>query len=222
MPEARTQKLTERDLSRWRLIEDFEKRLARAAQVRPDSLDPSWADRQRLLGFAGKVAYDPSSNQEGCTMRSRKLAALAATLVPPVVHGDAEGDLLAVGWGSTLGAIEEAVDRLRAQGRRVSSLHLRFLSPLEPGLAEIFARFRRVVTIEMNYSDRPGDPLIAAGSRRTGQLAQLLRERTLVDVDCWSVVEGQPIPPRAIVRELERRLAPVAAEAAPEEVPCTA
>ena len=107
-------------------------------------------------------------------MRSRKLAALAATLVPPVVHGDAEGDLLAVGWGSTLGAIEEAVDRLRAQGRRVSSLHLRFLSPLEPGLAEIFARFRRVVTIEMNYSDRPGDPLIAAGTRRTGQLAQLL------------------------------------------------
>jgi hypothetical protein len=52
VPEAHTQKLTERDLSRWRLIEDFEKRLARAAQVRPDSLDPSWADRQRLLGFA--------------------------------------------------------------------------------------------------------------------------------------------------------------------------
>ena len=170
---------------------------------------------------AGKVAYDPASNQDGCTMRSRKLAALAATLVPPAVHGDPEGDLLVVGWGSTLGAIEEAVDRLRAEGRRVSSLHLRFLSPLEPGLAEIFARFRRVVTIEMNYSDRPGDPLITAGNRRTGQLAQLLRERTLVDVDCWSVVEGQPIPPGTIVRELEARLAPVPEEAAPEEMTCT-
>jgi len=174
-----------------------------------------------LTGLAhtrgGKVAYDPSSNQEGCTMRSRKLAALAASLVPPAVHGDSEGDLLVVGWGSTLGAIEEAVDRLRAEGRRVSSLHLRFLSPLEPGLAEILARFRRVITVEMNYSDRPGDPLIAAGNRRTGQLAQILRERTLVDVDCWSMVEGQPIPPGAIVRELERRLEPVA-----EEVACTA
>ena len=53
---------------------------------------------------------------------------------PPKIHGDPEGDLLVVGWGSTLGAIEEAVDRLRAEGLRVSSLHLRFLSPLEPGL----------------------------------------------------------------------------------------
>ena len=174
-----------------------------------------------LTGLAhtrgGKVAYDPASNQEGCAMRSRKLAALAATLVPPRVHGDPDGDLLVVGWGSTLGAIEEAVDRLRAEGRRVSSLHLRFLSPLEPGLAEIFARFGRVMTVEMNYSDRPGDPLITAGNRRTGQLAQVLRERTLADVDCWSVVEGQPIPPAVIVREVERRLAPVA-----EEVACTA
>jgi 2-oxoglutarate ferredoxin oxidoreductase subunit alpha len=139
-----------------------------------------------------------------------------------VPYGADQGELLVVGWGSTLGAIREAVDQLRADGLAVAALHLRFLSPLEPGLKEIFARFRRVVTIEMNYSDRPGDPLIAAGSRRTGQLAQLLRERTLVDVDCWSVVEGQPIPPGAIVRELERRLAPVAAEAAAEEMPCTA
>ncbi len=184
-----------------------------------------------LTGLAhtrgGKVAYDPTSNQEGCTMRSRKLAALAATLVPPVVHGDPEGDLLVVGWGSTLGAIEEAVDRLRAAGRSVSSLHLRFLSPLEPGLAGIFARFRRVMTIEMNYSDRIGDPLIGAANRRTGQLAQLLRERTLVDVDCWSVVEGQPIPPRVIAAELERRLADpslrgTATAPAAEEVSCTA
>ena len=58
-----------------------------------------------------------------------------------------------------------------------------------------------------------------------GQLAQVLRERTLVDVDCWSVVEGQPIPPRAIAAEIERRLVarPKGSAAAPavEEVPCT-
>ncbi|MFP3940359.1 MAG: 2-oxoacid:acceptor oxidoreductase subunit alpha [Thermoanaerobaculia bacterium] len=155
---------------------------------------------------AGKVAYDPVSNQTGCTVRSRKLAALAETLKPPKVHGDPEGDLLVVGWGSTLGTIEEAVDRVRERGHRVSSLHLRFLSPLEPGLAEIFARFARVMTVEINYSDRPGDPLITPERRRLGQLAGLLRQRTLVDVDCWSVVEGQPIPPGAIEAELLRRL----------------
>ncbi len=163
-----------------------------------------------LTGLAhnrlGKVAYDSTSNQEGCEMRSSKLAALKQSLVPPVAHGDAQGDLLVVGWGSTLGAIEEAVDRLRDSGRRVSSLHLRFLSPLEPGLEQIFARFRRVMTVELNYSDRPDMPLVSSENRRYGQLASLLRQRTLLDIDCWSVVSGQPVPPGVIAGELEKRL----------------
>ncbi|MCB1033825.1 MAG: 2-oxoacid:acceptor oxidoreductase subunit alpha, partial [Acidobacteria bacterium] len=170
-----------------------------------------------LTGLAhtrqSKVAYDPTSNQEGCEMRSRKLAALAATLKAPAVHGDPEGDLLVVGWGSTLGAIEEAVGMLRAEGHRVSSIHLRFLSPLEPGLGEIFSRFRHVMTVEMNYSDPAEDPMVHEASRRRGQLAQILRGRTLVPVDCWSVVHGQPIPPRTIVAELRRRLPAVSEEA---------
>ncbi len=164
-----------------------------------------------LTGLAhnrlGKVAYDSTSNQLGCDMRSRKLAALKQTLVPPDVHGDASGDLLVVGWGSTLGAIEEAVDRMRAEGHRVSSLHLRFLSPLEPGLEQIFARFRRVMTVELNYSDQPDTPLVSSEDRRYGQLASLLRQRTLLDIDCWSVVSGQPVPPGVIAGELEKRLA---------------
>jgi len=161
----------------------------------------------------GKVAYDPWSNQEGCEMRSRKLAALARTLVPPVPHGADSGDLLVVGWGSTLGAIEEAVDDLRAEGRSVASLHLRFLSPLEPGIAEIFARFRKVMTVEINYSDDPAAPLITPETRRRAQLAQILRERTLVDVDCWSSVRGQPFGPGEIAEAIRHRLpAPAAGE----------
>ena len=63
-----------------------------------------------LTGLAhnrnSKIAYDSVSNQEGMTMRSRKFAAMAATMKPPEIHGDPTGDLLIVGWGSTLGAIE--------------------------------------------------------------------------------------------------------------------
>jgi 2-oxoglutarate ferredoxin oxidoreductase subunit alpha len=153
-----------------------------------------------------KVAYDPTSNQEGCDMRSRKLLALGRTLVPPVPHGADSGDLLVVGWGSTLGAIEEAIDQLRAEGRAVASLHLRFLSPLEPGLEEIFARFRKILTVEINYSDDPELPLVTPANRRRAQLARLLRERTLVDVDCWSNVSGQSYGPGEIVRAVRRHL----------------
>jgi 2-oxoglutarate/2-oxoacid ferredoxin oxidoreductase subunit alpha len=155
---------------------------------------------------ASKVAYDPIIHQRGSTMRSRKLAVLQQMLRPPVVNGAVEGELLVVGWGSTRGAIEEAVARLRDEGQAVSSLHLTFLSPLEPGLAEIFRRFRRVMTVEINYSDEPGDPFIDEDSRRRGQLAWLLRAQTLVDVDCWTRVIGEPLRPASIARAIRSRL----------------
>ncbi|MET0094319.1 MAG: 2-oxoacid:acceptor oxidoreductase subunit alpha, partial [Sedimenticola sp.] len=134
-----------------------------------------------------KVAYDSDTNQTSCQHRSRKLAAFQQTLKPPTIHGDDEGDLLVVGWGSTMGAIEEAVDRSRAKGGKVSSIHLRFVSPLEPGLKEIFSRFKQVITVEINYSDDPNGPMITEENRRYAQLATVLRANTLHDVDCWSV-----------------------------------
>lgn len=153
------------------------------------------------------VAYDSAINQQTMEMRSRKLAVLASALKPPKIHGDPEGDLLIVGWGSTLGAIEEAVDRVRADSLKASSLHLRFLSPLEPGLKEIFSRFKKVLAVEINYSDQPGQPYITEQSRRYSQLAQILRAHTLLDIDCWSRVPGGPLPPAVIEAELRRRLA---------------
>jgi 2-oxoglutarate ferredoxin oxidoreductase subunit alpha len=163
---------------------------------------------------ASKVAYDPASHQRGNTMRSRKIAVLQSTLRPPEVFGPPEGDLLVVGWGSTKGAIEEAVERARAEGVAVSSLHLRFLSPLEPGLTEIFRRFRRVMTVEINYSDEPDDPYVTEENRRRGQLAWLLRAATLVDVDCWTRVIGEPLRPAAIHDAIRERME--AARPAPE------
>jgi 2-oxoglutarate ferredoxin oxidoreductase subunit alpha len=150
-----------------------------------------------------RVAYSAGVHQRSSTMRSRKLAVLQQMLTPPKINGDADGgDLLIVGWGSTKGAIEEAVERGRAAGLSVSSLHLSFLSPLEPGLSEIFRRFRKVMTVEINYSDDPADPFITAENRRRGQLAWLLRAETLVDVDCWTRVPGEPLRPGAIVEAI--------------------
>ena len=152
------------------------------------------------------VSYHPSSNELGMRMRSRKLAVFKSTLMPPEVHGDDEGDLLVVGWGSTQGAIVDAVNRARGEGYRVSTCQLAFLSPLEPGLKEIFARFKKVMTVEINYSDTPGDPYIDEDSRRYGQLAWLLRAHTLVDIDCWTSCPGQPLRPRDIYNSILAKL----------------
>jgi 2-oxoglutarate ferredoxin oxidoreductase subunit alpha len=144
---------------------------------------------------SSKIGYTPDVHERGCEMRARKMAVFQHTLRPPTVYGAEKGDLLVVGWGSTLGAIEEAVDRARDEGLSVSSLHLRFLSPLEPGLTEIFRRFQKVMTVEINYSDDPKAPYVTDENRRRGQLSLLLRSATLVDVDCWTRVPGEPLRP---------------------------
>jgi len=152
------------------------------------------------------VAYEAAANQTGCDRRSRKLATFLQSLNPPEIHGDPEGDLLIVGWGSTLGAIDEAVDKAREMGGKVSSVHLRFLSPLEPGLKEIFKHFKKIMTVEINYSDDRNAPMIDNENRRISQLAFLLRAQTLTEVDCYSNVHGQPIRPGMILNMIKQEL----------------
>ena len=163
-----------------------------------------------LTGLAhdnsGRVAYEAGVNQEGCRHRSLKLAAFQKTLKPPRVYGEAEGDLLIVGWGSTKGAIEEAVDRARNDGLKVSSLHLKFLQPMASGIKEIMQGFKKVMTVEINYSDSFDDEIIDENNRRYANLAWLLRARYLIDIDCWSNVHGQPMKPGSIERMIREQL----------------
>ena len=160
---------------------------------------------------ASNVAYDAESNEDGLRSRSLKLAALQRTLKCPPVFGDEEGDLLVVGWGSTKGAIEEAVEQLRREGHRVSSLHLGFIQPMPSGIGDVLRRFKKVLTVESNWSDSLDEPLIDEENRRYAALALLLRSRYLVDVDCWTEVRGRPIKPGSIRAALLRSLEGVAA-----------
>jgi 2-oxoglutarate ferredoxin oxidoreductase subunit alpha len=94
----------------------------------------------------------------------------------------------------------------RGEGLAVSSLHIQFLSPLPPGLHDIFAGFRRIITVELNYSDDWDDPLITKENRRYGQLAWILRAATLLDIDCYAKVPGRPYMPVEILDEIKRIL----------------
>jgi len=152
------------------------------------------------------VAYDHKSNEEGLRARSLKIAALQRTLRCPELYGDPTGDLLVIGWGSTKGAIEEAVDRLRSDGEKVSSLHLRFIQPMPSGIGEIMKRFARVMTVESNWSDPVDHPLIDDENRRYAALAMLLRSRYLIDVDCWTDVSGRPIKPSRVAAAMRGKL----------------
>jgi 2-oxoglutarate ferredoxin oxidoreductase subunit alpha len=152
------------------------------------------------------VVYDPRVNEEGLRHRSLKLAAFQKTLLPPTVHGPDKGDLLIVGWGSTRGAVEEAVDRLREEGHAVSSVHLRFIQPMAGGMKELMEGFEQVLVVENNWSDDIRNELMDEDNRRFSSLALLLRARYLVDVDCWTECRGQPLKPGAVTAAVRERM----------------
>ena len=115
----------------------------------------------------GHPTGSPKLHMQMSAKRRKKIQALGATLPLPKIHGPSEGNVLLIGWGSTEGPIREAVDRARAAGDSVSSIHLRHISPLPNGLENIFSGFNHVLVVEMNDE----------GIYGYGQLGALLRAR---------------------------------------------
>ncbi len=98
----------------------------------------------------GHPSGSPKVHMQMVAKRRKKLQALAATLPTPSIYGPSEGNILLVGWGSTQGPIREGVDRARAAGDSVSAIHIKHVSPLPPGLENIFSGFNHVFVVEMN------------------------------------------------------------------------
>jgi 2-oxoglutarate ferredoxin oxidoreductase subunit alpha len=115
----------------------------------------------------GHPTGSPQMHMQMTAKRRKKLQALAASLPLPKIYGPPEGNVLLVGWGSTEGPIREAVDRSRAAGDSVSSIHLRHINPLPNGLEDVFAGFNHVLVVEMNDEGLYG----------FGQLGAVLRAR---------------------------------------------
>lgn len=138
--------------------------------------------------ITGNVSYDPENHERMIGLRAEKVERVADGLAPLEVEGDPEGgDVLVVGWGSTLGAITGAVNLARERGLSVSRVHLRHLMPLPKDLGDILARFDHVLLPEMN----------------SGQLAMILRARYLVDIVSLSKVQGRPFSRTEILERIE-------------------
>jgi 2-oxoglutarate ferredoxin oxidoreductase subunit alpha len=145
----------------------------------------------------GHPSGNPKIHQKMTEKRRNKLVDLSKKLPLPEVHGDQEGDILLIGWGSSYGPIRESVNRLRAEGHKVGAAHLRHLHPMPAALPEMFAKFKKVVVIEMNDS----------GVYGYGQLAMLLRA-SLADPKIQSVckTDGLNFRIREIVTGVEKAM----------------
>ncbi len=146
---------------------------------------------------SGHPASRPANHVMMVAKRRRKLQVLASRLPKAEVYGPSEGSVLLVGWGSTQGPIREAVDRARAQKQSVSALHLRYISPLQPGIKEILDGFNHVFVVELNDEGLYG----------YGQLAAILRAR-FADPKIRGInkTDGLPFKVREILNQMNEKL----------------
>ncbi len=115
----------------------------------------------------GHITEDPRLRNLMMEKRFRKLE-LADREIPEAdkVHwfGDPDAKLVLVSWGSTKGAILDAMDRLAADGIRAGFLQVRLMSPFPADLvARRLGKAKTLVNIEMNFG---------------AQFAGVLREKT--------------------------------------------
>jgi 2-oxoglutarate ferredoxin oxidoreductase subunit alpha len=146
----------------------------------------------------GHPASSSALHRNMTAKRRNKLKALAATLPSPKVYGPETGNVLLIGWGSSRGPIQEAVDMARAGGESVSAVHIRYIHPVANGLDDILARFSRIFVVELNDEGLYG----------YGQLAALLRSRYCDDrIQGINKTEGLTFKVREILDKMRSKLA---------------
>ncbi|MGE0266901.1 MAG: 2-oxoacid:acceptor oxidoreductase family protein [Candidatus Omnitrophota bacterium] len=171
--------------------------------VRSDQSNPGVPGHMRRVtglntDHTGKVNYFAKTNQRSHTVRNEKVHTVRRALKEPEFIGEcSQGDILVIGWGSTLGSITEAVLACQKEGLKVGGICFKIVYPLPLMMNDIFKRFKKVVTVEQAYGDE----------YKATPLAMFLRSKTLVDVSAMICrATGRPIAPKTISNAIKEIL----------------
>jgi 2-oxoglutarate ferredoxin oxidoreductase subunit alpha len=146
--------------------------------------------------LTGNISYAPENHEKQTHVRAEKVARIAQDIGELDLSGPESGDVLVIGWGGTYGALRQAQQTLATLGNKVSHAHLRWLSPLEPGLAKIIHNFKHVIVAELNM----------------GQLRQVIRAQFLIDAIGLNKVQGLPFKVREVSEAIEKLLGDAATQ----------
>jgi 2-oxoglutarate ferredoxin oxidoreductase subunit alpha len=138
----------------------------------------------------GHVSYDPENHHNMVVARQEKVNRVQEDIAETEVFGESSGDLLILSWGGTYGACRSASETLQENGKKVSHVHVRWISPLPKDLGEILIQFKNILVPEINL----------------GQLLRLIRSEYLVDAKGLNLVRGRPIGAATIVEAVNKTL----------------
>ncbi|MCX6173374.1 MAG: 2-oxoacid:acceptor oxidoreductase subunit alpha [Ignavibacteriales bacterium] len=126
--------------------------------------------------ITGNVSYDPDNHDFMVRMRANKIKNIENDIPDLEVKYEQEGDLLVLGWGGTYGAITEALIKVRAQGKKVSQAHLKYLFPFSKNTGDVLKRFKKILIPEINL----------------GQLTTIIRSEFLIAPISFTKIKGLP------------------------------
>lgn len=142
----------------------------------------------------GHLIEDAETRTRMVQKRMHKSLGLQKEISPPQHYGPELAKTTLIGWGSTYGAICEAVDILNnEEGASANALHLTELWPFPAeAVTKALDKTKNSYVIENNA---------------TGQLAQLIRAETGKKVSGTVLkYDGRPFTPAHIIRELRREV----------------
>ncbi|MDR3590132.1 MAG: 2-oxoacid:acceptor oxidoreductase subunit alpha [Negativicutes bacterium] len=136
---------------------------------------------------------EPEVTAAGLDKLFRKVPAMLAAVPAVELHGPASADLTVVGWGSTKGAVLEALALAAAEGLAVNFLQVRYISPFPADSVEaVLSKARRTLLVEGN---------------KTGQLGLLIRANTGYKADhSYLKYDSRPFVPSAILARIKEVL----------------
>jgi 2-oxoglutarate ferredoxin oxidoreductase subunit alpha len=155
----------------------------------------------------GHITENPSMRTSMVEKRMKKLELIDGEV--PLeerinFYGDRDAESIVVSWGSTKGAILEAMERLMEEGFSLGFLQVRMIHPLpSTRISEILQDGERIIDVEMNYS---------------GQLGGIIREKTGIPMSSYILkYNGRPMT----VTEVHEALEKILRGRAPERVVLT-
>jgi len=139
----------------------------------------------------GHLIEDADMRSQMMLKRLRKIESLRDEIDPPRIYGPPNTDVTLIGWGSTYGALKEAVDILTNQGANINLMHFSQIWPFPTQkVIELLSKTNRSFVVENNA---------------TGQLAQIIRSETGIKATGNILkFDGRPFTPMHIVNELEK------------------
>ena len=125
----------------------------------------------------GNVSYDPANHEFMVKTRAEKVAKISDHIpAQEIEQGEADADVLVLGWGSTYGSIRMAVTQLIEEGYSVAQVHVRHIHPFPKNFGELIKGYKKIIMPEINDK----------------QFLHVIRSNFMIDAIPLSKVKGLP------------------------------